>query len=140
MIFVEPSERIATVSSYLAELRRCRQWHWVARSLPTPLSRLDPDIEPDTLDAAVLDAMESFCRAWAPTYDLVFLTHDHYRQPSDSFRAKVANLQDTASAILGQLYQKLDVAVLDVPLGYETDQRVEWIAGRVAAAGVALAS
>jgi site-specific recombinase XerC len=43
MIFVEPSERIATVSSDRAELRRCRQWHLVTRSLPTPqLQPADP--------------------------------------------------------------------------------------------------
>lgn len=94
--------------------------------------------EPDTIEAAVLDAMESFCRAWAPTYDLVFLTHDHYSQPSDDFRAKVAELQHIAATTLRELYQKLDAAVLDVPLGYETDQRVEWIAEWVAAAGVVL--
>jgi len=40
VIFVEPSERIAPVSSDRPELRRCRQWHLVARFLPTPLSGL----------------------------------------------------------------------------------------------------
>jgi HTH domain len=39
VIFVEPSERIATVSSDRAEPRRCRQWHLVTRSLPTPMTR-----------------------------------------------------------------------------------------------------
>ena len=49
--------------------------------------------------AAEVDAMETFCRAWAPTYDLVFFTHDHYIQPSDGFRAKVAALQGPASRV-----------------------------------------
>jgi hypothetical protein len=49
-------------------------------------------------------------------------------------------LHHTAATTLRELYQKLDVAVLDVPLGYETDQRVEWIAGWVAVAGVVLPS
>ncbi|MGH4023966.1 MAG: AAA family ATPase, partial [Pseudonocardiaceae bacterium] len=102
-------------------------------------ARMLLDITPDTIDAAVLNAMETFCRAWTPTYDLVFFTHDHYSQPSDGFRAKVAGLQDTAATTLRELYQQLDVAVHDVPLGYETDQRVEWIAGRVAAAGLVVA-
>lgn len=101
-------------------------------------ARMLLDIEPDSIAAAVLDAMETFCRAWAPTYDLVFFTHDHYSQPSDGFRVKVAGLQDTAATTLRELYQKLDVAVLDVPRGYETGQRVEWIVGRVAAAGMVL--
>lgn len=99
-------------------------------------ARMLLNIEPNTIDAAVLDAMESFCRAWAPTYDLVFLTHDHYKQPSDRFRTKVTGLQHTAITTLRKLYQRLDIAVLDIPLGYETDQRVEWIAERVTAAGV----
>lgn len=35
-----------------------------------------------------------------------------------------------------ELYQQLDVAVIDVPVGYETDQRAELIAARVTATGV----
>lgn len=99
-------------------------------------ARMLLDITPDTIDAVVLDAMETFCRAWAPTYDLVFFTHDQYGQPSDPFRDRVADLQDTAATVLRELYQQLEIAVLDIPLGYETDQRVEWIAQRVTAAGV----
>ncbi len=93
-------------------------------------------IVPDSADAAVLDAMGNFCRAWAPTYDMVFFTHDHYTQPSDGFRAKVTSLQDTAATALRELYQQLDITVVDIPLGYETTQRVEWIAQRVTAAGL----
>ncbi|MGH3812020.1 MAG: AAA family ATPase [Pseudonocardiaceae bacterium] len=99
-------------------------------------ARILLDVAPDSLDAAVLAAMETFCRAWAPTYDLVFFTHDHYAQPSDGFRAKVAGLQDTAATTLRELYQHLDIPVVDIPLGYETAERVEWIAQRVAAAGL----
>ncbi|OLF10927.1 thymidylate kinase [Actinophytocola xinjiangensis] len=99
-------------------------------------ARMLLDIAPGSNDATVLDAMEHFCRAWAPTYDLVFFTHDHYDQPSDGFRAKVAGLQDTAATTLRTLYDQLGVAVIDVPLGLETDQRVEWVAGRVAESGL----
>ncbi|MGH3937718.1 MAG: AAA family ATPase [Pseudonocardiaceae bacterium] len=99
-------------------------------------ARILLDIASDSLDAAVLDAMEIFCRAWAPTYDLVFFTHDHYTQPSDGFRAKVTGLQDTAATTLRDLYQHLEVPVIDIPLGYETAERVEWIAQRVATAGL----
>jgi hypothetical protein len=72
------------------------------------------------------------------------LSRTDFRTPTaedgDGFRAKVADLHHTAATTLRELYQKLDVAVLDVPLGYETDQRVEWIAGWVAVAGVVLPS
>jgi thymidylate kinase len=90
-------------------------------------ARLLLDITPASLDATVLDALEGFCRAWAPTYDLVFFTHDHYTQPADRFRNKVTGLQDTAATTLRQLYDDLNVTVLDVPSGLETAERVEWI-------------
>lgn len=101
-------------------------------------ARILLDVAPDSLDAAVLAAMETFCRAWAPTYDLVFFTHDHYTQPSNGFRAKVAGLQDTAATALRELYEHLDIPVVDIPLGYETAERVGWIAKRVAAAGLVI--
>ncbi|WP_394622442.1 AAA family ATPase (plasmid) [Lentzea sp. JNUCC 0626] len=102
-------------------------------------ARMLLDVAPGSIDAAVLDAMEHFCRAWAPTYDVVFFTHDRYSQPTDGFRAKVAGLQDTAAATLRELYDRLDVPVLDVPLGLETDQRVAWITQRVADDGLLIA-
>jgi hypothetical protein len=102
-------------------------------------ARMLLDVAPGSRDAAVLDAMEHFCRVWAPTYDLVFFTHDRYSQPSDGFRAKVSGLQDKAATTLRELYDRLGVPVLDVPAGLETDQRVEWITRRVAEAGLVLA-
>lgn len=99
-------------------------------------ARMLLDIVPGSHDAAVLDAMEHFCRAWAPSYDLVFFTRDHYTQPNDGFRAKVAGLQDSAATTLRAFYDQLGVAVIDVPLGLETDQRVEWVARRVAESGL----
>ncbi|MCA1675505.1 MAG: hypothetical protein LC799_26070 [Actinobacteria bacterium] len=50
----------------------------------------------------------------------------------------MAGLQDTVAMALRELYQQLDVTVVDIPLGYETAQRVEWIAQRVAAAGLVI--
>ena len=91
---------------------------------------------PDSPDALVLDAMRHFCRAWAPTYDLVFFTHDLYHQPSDPFRAKVTSLQEAAAVTLHQLYDQLGVGVLDIPTGLETDQRVDWITQRVTDSGL----
>ncbi|MGH3938586.1 MAG: hypothetical protein ACRDTG_08095 [Pseudonocardiaceae bacterium] len=77
-------------------------------------ARMLLDIAPDSAEAAVLDAMGSFCQAWAPTYDMVFFTHDHYSRPSDGFRAQVDGLQHTAATALRELYQQLDVAVVDM--------------------------
>lgn len=61
----------------------------------------------------------------------MFFTHDHYTQPTDRFRSKVAGLQDAAASTLRQLYDDLNVTVLDVPSGLETAQRVDWISQRV---------
>jgi predicted ATPase len=99
-------------------------------------ARILLDVAPGSRDAAVLDAMEHFCAAWAPTYDLVFFTHDQYNQPSDGFRAKVAGLQNQAATTLRECYNQLGVPVLDVPVGLETEQRVEWVSQRVADAGL----
>lgn len=101
-------------------------------------ARMLLEISPGGPDAAVLDAMETFCRAWAPTYDLVFFTSDHYDQPNDAFRAKVSGLQDTAGTVLRETYQRLGVPLVDVPAGLETGQRVEWVARRVADAGLGI--
>ncbi|GAB3454204.1 AAA family ATPase [Actinophytocola sediminis] len=95
--------------------------------------------EPDSIDTAVLDAMHTFCRAWAPTYDTVFFTHDHYNQPNDAFRAKVTGLQDTAATTLRELYNELHIPVIDIPHGLETDQRVEWITHHTAMTNPAIA-
>lgn len=95
-------------------------------------ARLLLKVQPGSVERAVLDAMEGFCQAWAPTYDVVFFTHDRYYQASDGFRAKVTGLQDAAATTLRQLYDQLDVAVVDVPTGLEPDQRVQWITRWVA--------
>lgn len=88
-------------------------------------------VRPGSFDESVLDAMERFCPAWAPTYDQVFFTEDHYSQPSDGFRVKVDGLQATATTVLREAYRQAGVTLLDVPEGLETDQRVAWIARRV---------
>jgi len=93
-------------------------------------------VQPGSIDAHVLDAMGHFCRAWAPTYDRVFFTQDHYSQPSDGFRIKVDGLQTTATTALREAYRNAGVALIDIPEGLETDQRVRWIARRVADDGL----
>src|SRR5260370_12290282 len=44
---------------------------------------------------AVLAAMEAFCRAWAPLYDVVFYCCDQFsqQQEGDPYRARVLDLQ-----------------------------------------------
>lgn len=101
-------------------------------------ARLLLEVQPDSIELAVLDAMQRFCHAWAPTYDVVFFTHDHYHQASDEFRAKVTGLQETAATTLRQLYDQLDVRVIDVPTALEPDQRAQWIAQWVTDSGLGI--
>jgi nicotinamide riboside kinase len=101
-------------------------------------ARLLLDPPPGSRERVVLDAMESFCRSWAFTYDLVIFVHDRYQQPSDGFRAKVTGLQDTVADSLRRLYDRLDIPVLDMPTGLETDERVHWITQRVTDSGLSV--
>ncbi|MGC9665973.1 hypothetical protein ACNTMW_05380 [Planosporangium sp. 12N6] len=55
-------------------------------------ARLVLTAPPGSHEAAVLDAMAVFCRAWAPTYDMVFFLPDAYADPADPMRAKVVHL------------------------------------------------
>ena len=86
---------------------------------------------PDTHDAAVLDAMAGFCRAWAPTYDAVFYLPDRYQQSADAFRAKVAHLQDETATAVRDAYAQVGLPLIDVPAGLDVGARVAWIARRV---------
>jgi predicted ATPase len=56
---------------------------------------------PGSREAAVLNAMEAFCRAWAPVYDVVFYCCDNYdqQQAGDPYRAKVLDLQSAADRV-----------------------------------------
>jgi MoaA/NifB/PqqE/SkfB family radical SAM enzyme len=82
----------------------------------------------DTLDAGKLKLIMPLRKGNALDLD------EHEFISNAEAEAKFSELVGMAS----ELYQKLDIAVLDVPLGYETNQRVEWTAGRIAAAGVVL--
>lgn len=92
----------------------------------------------DLHTADVLNAMVGFCRAWSHTYDVVLYTQDRYQQPSDGFRAKVADLQEPADAILRRLYGSLNVPLIEVPLGLDTTERVSWATKQVAELGLEL--
>jgi predicted ATPase len=95
-------------------------------------ARLVLTTRPGGPDAAVLDAMEAFCRAWAPdTYEAVFFCPDRYQQPTDAFRAKVSHLQDETATAVRDTCTLVDLPLLDVPAGLDLGQRVEWIARRV---------
>ena len=92
------------------------------------------DAPPGSREAAVLTAMEAFCRAWAPVYDIVFYCCDNYdqQQAGDPYRAKVLDLQEAADRVVRQTCATAGQHIIDIPPCMTTAERVEWIAARVA--------
>lgn len=93
---------------------------------------------PGSRSASVLAAMESFCRAWAGTYDAVFYCCDHFgqHQAGDPYRAKVLDLQSAADRVVRATCATVGQRVIDVPPNMTTAQRVQWIAHRAAKLGI----
>ena len=95
-------------------------------------ARLVLPAQPGSHDAAVLDAMAGFCRAWAPvTYDAVFYLPDRYPHPHDPMRAKVAHLQAETAEAVRTTCADVGLPLLDVPAGLDVAGRVAWVARRV---------
>jgi predicted ATPase len=90
-------------------------------------------------EAAVLAAMQEFCRAWAPMYDVVFYCCDSYSQDQqgDPYRARVLDLQPAADRVVRQTCAAAGQRVVDIPPGMTTAERVSWITARMAKLGIA---
>jgi hypothetical protein len=83
-------------------------------------------------EAAVLDAMAGFCRAWAlTTYDAVYVLSDAYPDPADPMRAKVTDLQHQTAAAVRRACAETAIPLHDVPAGLDLPQRVAHLARRV---------
>jgi predicted ATPase len=91
--------------------------------------------------AAVLTAMEVFCRAWAPLYDVVFYCCDTYaqQQAGDPYRAKVLDLQSAADRVVRQTCAATGQHIIDIPPGMTTAERVAWVSARAAKLGITAA-
>jgi len=94
-------------------------------------ARLVLPASPGSSDAAVIDAMTEFCKAWAPTYDAVLYLTERYEQPADAFRAKVAHLQNETAAAVRDAYSAVRLPLIDVPAALDLPARVAWVARRV---------
>ncbi len=93
---------------------------------------------PGGRQATTLAAMETFCRAWAHTYDAVFYCCDRFsqQQPGDPYRVKVLDIQPAADRVIRHTCATTGQRVIDVPPGMATADRVHWIAARVTALGI----
>jgi len=93
---------------------------------------------PGGREHSVLDAMETFCRAWAPLHDVVFYCCDQFsqQQRGDPYRARVLDLQPAADRVVRQTCAAVGQHVIDIPPGLTTAERVSWITARVARLGL----
>jgi predicted ATPase len=93
---------------------------------------------PGSREAAVLQAMEGFCRAWADVYDAVFYCCDQFsqHQAGDPYRAKVLDLQPAADRVVRSMCATVGQRVTDIPPGMTTAGRIQWITTRVSKLGL----
>ena len=93
---------------------------------------------PGSREGKVLDAMQAFCQAWAPTYDVVFYCCDRFdqNQRGDAYGSRVLNLQSAADRVVRSMCATVGQRVIDIPPNMTTAQRVRWIAARVTKLGI----
>jgi predicted ATPase len=93
---------------------------------------------PGSREAAVLEAMKTFCEAWAPAYDAVFYCCDRFdqHQQGDPYRAKVLDLQTAADRVVRSTCATVGQRIFDIPPSMTTAERVKWIASRVTRLGI----
>ena len=93
---------------------------------------------PGSREAAVLNAMKTFCQAWAPTYDAVFYCCDRFgqHQEGDPYRAKVLDLQTAADRVVRSTCATVGQRVIDIPPSMTTAERVRWVAARITRLGI----
>lgn len=134
----------ATTSEPIAPATQVRKWEGRPRICDKTIANvlayawLVLETPPHSRAAATLAAMEAFCRAWAGTYDAVFYCCDQFSQQQigDRYRARVLDLQTAADRVVRSTCATVGQKVIDVPPGMTTQQRVEWIAGRVTKLGI----
>ena len=93
---------------------------------------------PGSREAAVLEAMRTFCEAWAPTYDAVFYCCDRFdqHQHGDPYRSQVLDLQAAADRVVRSTCATAGQRIIDIPPNMTTTQRVHWIAARLTKLGI----
>lgn len=88
-------------------------------------------------DSPVVDAMLQLCTATRTLYDAVLYTSDTYSpdQPGDAWRLKVASQQTQIDHLLRDLAAQAGLALIDIPRGLTTAERVRWASARLADLG-----
>lgn len=85
-------------------------------------------------DSSAVEAMLQLCAATRTLYDAVLYTSDAYNpsQPGDAWRVKVAHQQAQVDRVLRELAAQAGMALIEVPRGLTTMERVRWISARLA--------
>lgn len=93
---------------------------------------------PDGPHGPVLQAMETFCRAWSYVYDAVFYCCDRFdqQQPGDPYRSHVLDMQPAADRVVRSTCATVGQRIYDIPPNMSTSQRVDWIAEQLTALGL----
>ena len=101
-------------------------------------ARIMLETPPRSRTAVTLDAMNTFCQAWAGAYDAVLYCCDRFsqHQHGDPYRAKVLDLQSAADRVIRSTCASTGQNVIDIPPGMTTSERVRWIAARLAKLGI----
>jgi predicted ATPase len=117
-----------------AQLRAARQHTMVIcdKTIANVLAyaRIVLEAPPRSRTAVTLDAMNTFCRAWAGTYDAVLYCCDRFSQHQEGnpYRARVLDLQSAADRVVRSTCASVGQKVIDLPPGMTTAERVRWIA------------
>lgn len=137
---------LAVLAQLSAQLRAARQHSMIIadKTIANVLAyaRIVLPAPAGSRQAAVLTAMEAFCRAWAPLYDVVFYCCDTYaqQQAGDPYRAKVLDLQSAAGRVVRQTCAATGQHIIDIPPGMTTAERVAWVTARAAKLGITAAA
>ena len=121
-----------------AQLRAARQHTMIIcdKTIANVLAyaRIALEAPPRSHAAATLDAMTVFCRAWAGAYDAVFYCCDRFsqHQQGEPHRTKMLDLQFAANRVVRSTCASVGQKVIDIPPGMTTDERVRWVADRLA--------
>lgn len=89
-------------------------------------------------DAPVVDAMLQLSAAVANLYDVVFYANDMFdpHRPADALRSKVASQQSAIDQALRETATQVRIALIDIPSGMTTSERVDWVSGHLSSIGL----
>jgi nicotinamide riboside kinase len=92
----------------------------------------------DPTTTRLLAAMHDFCRSYVALYDVAFLVSDRYElgRTADPYRPRDGVLRDAVERELVAVCAEVGLSVAPVPAGVGLERQVDWMLGRLDAAGL----